>query len=354
MTVASLPDGATIGSSDAVDALARIAFVPGWVVVGAVTVAFLFGASLPLELQLLPLVASVVVLGLPHGAVDHLAVPRTRNETLTPRWLALVGGLYLLVGGVYAAVWFLAPVAAFAFFILLTWAHWGQGEIYPLVRLARVSHLDARWRRGLTALTRGALPMLVPLVAFPDQYRRVAATLVGLFDTDAADALAVAFSTEARLAVGTLLAVLVAATLLVGLYYSGRNDRRAWALEAGETLLLVAFFSAVPPLFAIGVYFCVWHSLRHVARLLAIDEAAVAALADGRTSAALARFAREATPLTIGALACFGLLYHLLPSSASSPLEAVGVYLVCIAAVTLPHVLIVTWMDERQGLWTPG
>jgi len=339
-------------SHDARAALSRLAFVPGWLVVGATTAAFLLGASLSLTAQLVPLAVSVVLLGLPHGAVDHLALPRTRNEGVTPRWLAVVGVVYLVAGAAYAAVWFLAPAVAFAVFVGLTWAHWGQGELYPLVALADARHLADRPRRLLTATTRGALPMLVPLVAFPEQYELVATTLVGLVDAGAADALSVAFTPTARLAVGAAVATLVVVTLGAGLLTGER--RRVWALDAGETLLLVAFFAVVPPVFAVGLYFCAWHSLRHVVRLLAVDEGAVAALEAGGYGVALARFVRDAAPLTVGALALFGVLYRLLPAPGASPLELVGAYLVLIAVLTLPHVIVVSWMDREQGVWTPG
>jgi Brp/Blh family beta-carotene 15,15'-monooxygenase len=310
------------------------------------------GASLPLRYQLVPLAVSVVVLGVPHGAVDHLAVPRSRGEAVTRRWLAAVGGLYLVAGGLYALVWFTAPVAAVVGFILLTWAHWGQGDLYPLVALTPDGYPGGRLHRLLTALTRGSLPMLVPLVAFPDQYELVVGTLVGLFDAGAAEALSAAFTAETRRLVGLALAALAGTTLAVGLASTDAGDRRGWLLDAGETLLLVAFFASVPPILAVGLYFCVWHSLRHVARLLAVDEDAGAALERRQYGRALWSFARDAAPLTAGALAFLGPLYLLVPGSVSAPLELLGTYLVLIAVLTLPHVVVVAWMDREQGIWT--
>ncbi len=53
-------------------------------------------------LQYAPLVVSAVLLGLPHGAVDHLAVARTRGERPDWRAIARVFALYGVVGGAYA------------------------------------------------------------------------------------------------------------------------------------------------------------------------------------------------------------------------------------------------------------
>lgn len=332
-------------------ALSRLAFVPGWVVVALTTLIFAAGVSVPLVYQLLPLVISALVLGLPHGAIDHLAIPRTRGEAVTGRWLAAIGALYLVVGGAYAVVWFLAPVIAVGGFILLTWAHWGQGDVYPLVALAGGEHPAGRIGRLLTAATRGSLPMAVPFVAFPDQYELVVGTLAGLFDPAAPAALSAVFTPTARAVVAAVIAALACLSVAIGFVATGGGDRRAVTLDAAETVLLVAFFSTVPPILAIGLYFCVWHALRHIARLLAVDPAAAASLRARRYGAALASFTRDAAPLTAASLGLLVLLYFAVPGTVADPLDLVGTYLVLIAVLTLPHVVVVTVMDREQGIY---
>jgi len=332
-------------------ALSRLAFVPGWLVVAAATLVFAAGVSVPLAYQLLPLAVSAVLLGLPHGAVDHLAIPRTRGEAVTGRWLAAVGALYLVVGGAYAIVWFLAPVAAVVGFVLLTWVHWGQGDVYPLVALAGGEHPAGRTGRLLAAAARGSLPMAVPFVAFPDQYELVVGTLAGLFDPAAPAALSVLFTPMSRAIVVAVIAALVCLSVAVGLVATAGGDRRTLALDAAETALLVAFFATVPPVLAIGLYFCVWHALRHIVRLLAVDPAAAASLRARRYGAALASFTRDAAPLTAASLGLLVVLYFAVPGTVADPLDLVGTYLVLIAVLTLPHVVVVTAMDLEQGLY---
>jgi Brp/Blh family beta-carotene 15,15'-monooxygenase len=339
------------GSSDGEVTLSRIAFLPGWIVVGATTAIFLLGVSIPLSYQLLPLAASVVLFGLPHGAIDHLAIPRTRAEPVTLGWLAAVGGLYLLVGGAYAAVWFLFPAVAVAFFIGMTWAHWGQGDVYPLVAFGE-GHPRGRATRLLMGATRGALPMVVPFVAFPGQYEQIVSTLVGLFDPGSVEAVSAIFTPTARLWVAIGLGCLIAVTLAVGFLRAGAEGRRSWLLDVGETGLLVGFFSLVPPILAVGLYFCLWHSLRHIVRLLAVDPAAASALESRRYLSALASFGRDAAPLTAVSLAILALWYLVVPGTAAEPLSLVGAYLALIAVLTLPHVVVVSVMDREQGLWT--
>ena len=336
--------------SDGETTLFRLAFRPGWLVVGATTLVFLADVSVPLVYQLVPLAVSVVLFGLPHGAIDHLAISRTRGEPVTAGSMAAVGLLYLVVGGLYAVVWFLFPPAAVAFFILLTWAHWGQGDVYPLVAFGD-GYPPSRFARVLTALTRGALPMVVPFVAFPGQYELVVSTLVGLFDAGSVGVVSAAFTPAVRLTVAAGLAALVGATLLVGFRSTASGGRRPWLIDVAETLGLVAFFSTVPPILAVGLYFCLWHALRHIVRLLAVDPRATDALRSGRHTAALASFARDAAPLTAASLAILGLWYLLVPGTVAEPLSLVGGYLALIAVLTLPHVVVVGLMDREQRLW---
>jgi len=331
------------------DRLRRVALAPGWAASALVVAVALVAGTLPPALQYVPLVASVLVLGLPHGAVDHLAVARVRGRRPDLRAVGRVVALYAVVGGAYAVAWFLAPAASFALFIAVTWFHWGQGDLYALVTLAGADHLRSVAQRVATVAVRGGLPMLVPLLAFPEWYRRVAADLVGLFAPDAVAALSWAFRPDVRLALAAGYGALIIGTLVVG--FVRADDRAPWLVDAAETLGLVAFFAVVPPILAIGVYFCLWHSLRHVVRLVLVDDVAAAELGDGNVRGAAARFARDAAPLTLVSLALLAGFAPLVPNPPQSVPEWVGLYLVFIAVVTLPHVVVVTVMDGEEGIW---
>ncbi|WP_227133826.1 Brp/Blh family beta-carotene 15,15'-dioxygenase [Halorubellus salinus] len=331
------------------DRLVALALVPSWAVVGVLAVAFAAGVDRPpLVVQLVPLVASVVLFGLPHGAVDHLALARTGGRPATRAHQLRVGALYAVVGGAYAVAWFVAPLAAAVAFVLLTWAHWGQGDLYPLVALFDGQHPRGRAQRALTAAVRGALPMAVPLVAFPGQYERVLGWFVAPFGAST-DAIAWLFTTDARLAVAAGVGALTALALANG--YRADGASTAWTVDVAETLALWAFFLLVPPILAVGAYFSAWHALRHVARLVAVDDTASAALERGNTTGALAAFARDAAPLTVGALLVLAALAVLVPATPTELPGLVGVYLVGIAVLTLPHVVVVTGMDRAQGIW---
>ncbi|WP_458188028.1 Brp/Blh family beta-carotene 15,15'-dioxygenase [Haladaptatus sp. NG-WS-4] len=326
-------------------ALARVVR-PSWLVLGSLTLVTTVGVSVPARWRYVPLLASVLLFGLPHGAIDHLAIPRANHRPATPRSLAGVGTLYLVLGGAFVAAWFAVPVWSFVAFVLLTWFHWGQGDLYvlsamtPDVRLSPV-------HRVLLVVVRGGLPMLVPLLAFPRIYRHVATLLVGNFRTGGVAHVDWLFRPGTRLVLGVGFLLFVFATLVL----DWRRNRRLWRLDAIETTLLAVYFAAVPPILAIGVYFCVWHSLRHIARIVCLDEASVRDLADGNVRSPLRRFVYDATPLTVGALVLLAGVAVVVPVPPETVPEAVGLYLVFIAGLTLPHVVVVTLLDREQGIW---
>ena len=334
--------------------LRRIVLWPSWLLVAGLTALFAFDIALPESLFYVPFVASLVLLGLPHGAVDHLVLLRLRHEPLKFWSLLRVLTPYLALAGLYLAVWFLAPLFAFVAFILLTWFHWGQGDLHGLLELSDARHLSHRGQRMLAVFVRGGLPMLVPLLAFPEVYSEVAAVVTGVIQPDAVTAAAWLFSAWFRVAVGVAFVALTLLYLLVGFLGAPAEGRVSWSEDALEIVLLAAFFALVHPVLAVGIYFCLWHAPRHIARLVSQDEASARALASGRVTAALKRFAWQALPTTVAAIALLLVLYLLVPFSPATLPEFTGLYLVLIAVLTLPHVWVVCLMDRVEGIWESG
>jgi Brp/Blh family beta-carotene 15,15'-monooxygenase len=298
--------------------------------------------------QYAPFALSLVLFGLPHGAVDHL-VPGRLSGRETPLTSMLgVALLYAALAALYLGLWAAAPVAAFGLFISLTWFHWGQGDLYSLRALAGAEHL-APPLRALTVFVRGGLPMLVPLLAFPEVYRSVARSLVAVFgDQEPLDWLtAPAF----RLSAGAVFFALVLVAVVWGYWCSGTEGRGAWRIDTLEVASLAAYFVVVPPVFALGLYFCFWHATRHIARLMLLNQTSAAALEKGDLPRALGVFFRDAAPLTGVALTLLAGLYLLAPGRAAGPEGLLAVYLVLISVLTLPHVVIVGLMDHQQGIW---
>ncbi|PRY49979.1 Brp/Blh family beta-carotene 15,15'-monooxygenase [Geodermatophilus tzadiensis] len=268
----------------------------------------------------LPLVGGLL-LGLPHGAVDHL-VPAYRLRWGPARLAAFALG-YAAVATVTWVLFTAAPGPALAVFVLLSAWHFGTGETaFADLRAGRPVR-----RAALPAAVLGGLALLVPLVRGAEEAAPVVAAVVPGSDGTLPPG------------VGTVLLAVVlpaAAALALALLLETR-----WT-EAAEVGALAVLVLVAPPLAAFGVYFGCWHAVRHTARVLAEDPANVADLAAGRLGPPLRRFAVAAALPTVAVLAVLALLW----SAAGGWRGLVATDLPLLAALTVPHALVVAWLDR--------
>lgn len=325
----------------------RQLFVPVDIILLVLSVACAAGLRVPEPLQYVPFALGLVIFGLPHGALDHLVPARLAGRRPTVATVAPVVGLYLVLGAAVAVLWVVSPIVAFVFFIALTWFHWGQGDAF-----ASVQRTGDRlgWPRAVGfPLLRGALPMVVPLIAFPATYAVVLGATTRAFGGSSPSG---TLAAGIRLGLGVGMVVLVISVTLLDV--RGRRGapggRRAWLGDVAEMALLAFFFSTVPPVLAVGLYFALWHSLRHIVRLSVLDPVLARPLAEGRWGLVLLRFTGQAAPVTGVALLILAALFvALIPRAGGNPMDLLGIYLVLISALTLPHAVIVAIMDHAQG-----
>lgn len=330
----------------------RRLFRPVDVLFFALVVVCAAGVRIPEPLQYIPFAVSLVLLGLPHGALDHLVPSRLARRAPDRGAIGSVVALYALVGSAVVLLWFASPALAFAAFILTTWFHWGQGDLFVEGTRQGSGRPPRVTRAGMLAV-RGALPMVVPLVAAPAVYLEVFRDTTGVIAAPALDVTPFVDSALPRVVIGVVLVALVVVTFAgtARARWGAPGGRRAWWGDLGEVALLAAFFAVVPPVLAIGLYFCLWHSLRHIVRLSLLDPGSRAPMTAGRFAVVLRRFAVQSAPVTIAALGLLVVLFFAVPRSGLSSGALLGLYLVLISALTLPHVVVVSIMDRRQAIW---
>ncbi|MGY1697026.1 Brp/Blh family beta-carotene 15,15'-dioxygenase [Geodermatophilus sp. SYSU D00814] len=272
------------------------------------------------NLAWVPLVAGLLA-GLPHGAADHL-VPAHRLGWRPPRTALFALG-YALVAALAWLVFAAAPGPGLLVFVALSVWHFGTGETaFADLRAGR----EVR-RQAPASLVLGGLVLLVPLARGADEAAPVLAAVVpgseGVIPPAVVTGvLAVVLPAGGALAVERLLA--------------GR-----W-LEAAEVAVLLTLVVVAPPFAAFGVWFGCWHSVRHLARVLADDPAGAGDLAAGRLGRPLRRFAAAAALPTLIALAVLAALW----SAAGGWRGFLATDLPVLAALTLPHALVVGWLDR--------
>ncbi len=290
---------------------------------------------------LYPLLLGIVLLGLPHGALDHL-IPARLGLTWgrKPLGVALYLLAYVAVAALYLGLWLWQPAVAFIGFLAATVWHWGQGDQRFLeIFLGRAR--PTRWGAWVTLLVRGSLPIVLPVLAFPETAEslyRHAATGLGLADTTLT-------------LTSPWLVVPLLCLLTVGLLAYAFNAVRAapnaqlLAVDGAEVLLLILLFTLVPAYMSIGVYFLFWHSLRHLGRLLILHPRDAAQVAQGHLYPPVRRLTLDLLPVTFAAL-CLLSGFYLFNAERIISLEGfVALYLILISALTKPHLVVVAMMD---------
>jgi Brp/Blh family beta-carotene 15,15'-monooxygenase len=272
----------------------------------------------------IPIAVVAILIGIPHGAADHLVPFWSRGRRATPTAVTGVVAVYVAGLLLVLACALRAPVPALWAFLLASALHFGRGEVVAAAeaygrQVPRI-HQDLP-----VALAHGAAVIGLMLSVGRDSslplLDRVAP---GIAYTPPALLTAVAAGTYVL--VGLAVARLVAAGRLA---------------EAAELVLLTAMFTLVPPAAAFGVYFAWWHATRHTARLVALPDphGAVDLVAGVR------RYARAAALPTAGAL-----VFLIILARVGSP-SVLDAQLIALVAITAPHLVVVAAFDSARARW---
>ena len=211
-----------------------------------VLVQLIFG-EINLSTQLVLALVALVV-GIPHGAIDHLiAIPSKPRS----RFIAYIAGYVAIavLAGWAIATW---NLIGFQVVVVMSALHFGFGDASFINedRTAQDKEKDSLPTEFLYALPAGFLPVILPLT-----------------DSRTLDALERIHPNLENWA-GDQVSLFRNLTLLVGLValiYFVFHRRFSMAIDIS---ILAVLALVAPPLIAFAVYFGFWHALRHTARLV--------------------------------------------------------------------------------------
>jgi len=293
----------------------------------------------------LPFTISTLFLGIPHGAVDHLVPRYISNKYETKDSLYWVLMLYFILGTAYTVLWFVFPSISLALFILLTILHWGQGDTYIVSKV-----FSARYLKNnsisvlLSVLIRGYIPMVLTYIFYTDRYIEIVEQIVTIFSERIGILYIIKLDSLPYFA--SVFFLLMLSVYLLTAIRNGSNSKTV-LFDLSEILVLTVFFYSLPPVLSIGIYFCFWHSCRHIGRLLDSDDS----LKEYDIITGCKRFMIVSAPMTFGGVVLIGLIWILLGHPISVDDQLLSIYLVGIATMTLPHSIVVVWMDIRQSIY---
>ncbi len=305
----------------------------------------ILSADWPISYQLLPLYLSLFLFGMPHGGADHLLIwGMIRKST----WLFRVSTLllYPTLSILYLICWHFQPVASAVFFLAITIFHWGQGDRYLSVKLHRTGYLErSGLLNSLHIMARGSIPILLPGYLGNETYRMFLEEMIRQGGRVDIDLFWVSANQLFFLAFPLSLTIV---QLMVSFFQIEKDEKLAWKLDLYEACFLFLWFLFLPPLWALGIYFALWHSLRHGLRIIWMDPVGKLSLAEGAYLKLKARWLQISGLMTILALVGLWFLLALPLSFRGIQLDWLGKAMLGISILTLPHTVVVCLMDRLQ------
>ena len=265
-------------------------------------------ALLQPEAQSICALVAIIVLGVPHGALDGEIARDVLHRRFGWTWFPIFAVPYLALSALVLLAWRALPLATLSAFLAASVGHFGSE--------------DAAGGSLLEKGVRGGLPIAAPLLLQPATTDDLFAAVAGVPLTWAAHGLALASMVWASCAIT----------------WSVLELWRGHGRPLVTPGLLVCGFAVLPPLVAFAVYFVCVHAPAHTNALIASSSRA-RRVHDARCAA------RLALPLT---LVTFALGLALWPLYVGSlPARLLALTLQGLSALTLPHMLLDCWTSRR-------
>ena len=267
------------------------------------------GMMAPIDLAAL---AAVVVIGLPHGALDGaIAIHLGFAKRLVPFLSFLF--FYIAMSALVVGAWLLAPTLCLFVFLVISMLHFGTGD----------ARHGTGWLRGAEIIAHGGL-----VIAGISQMHKPEVDVIFGYLTGQ--------DTTLLWQGIDVLTVIVGAALIVCLAQA--MWYRQWRGTAVELCVLATLFAMAPPLVGFAVYFCCVHSARHVSGIL------------NSLRYDMSRFAmfNQAAAFTFASWAAGGLAIWWFADIGDPEPVLLRVVFIGLAALTVPHMILVDGFFRRS------
>ncbi len=265
-------------------------------------------AWLPPEARAFAALVAIILLGVPHGALDGELARTALRPRFGHGWFAVFSVPYLLLSALVLLCWHAAPLVTLAAFLAASVWHFGTEE---------TGSSDP-----LEVIAAGGLPIALAVLVHPQ-------------------ATAAVFAAVSQTPMPRPPAWLWTAALLWLLPAVRRTLRSLLSGQAAGLIvpaLLTGLFVLLPPLTAFAIYFVCVHAPAHTLSL--IRDARRAPRVRDRGHAVLL-----AAPVTLLTLLLGAALWPLYPGPADTRLLCLTIQ--ALAALTLPHMLFEHWLRDH-------
>ncbi len=279
-----------------------------------------------------PLLLSLFVVGMPHGAVDLAVHQRLASTRGFIRSLRSFAG-YTFVLAVSLACFLAAPNLALLLFLVLSGLHFGFADARDLEKRVNAT---SKTTTTVAALVRGGLLVSLLFAFWPAAAGNVFAQVVELTGSSS--------DVWRSATIGTVAAGIVTLAVIGHAWLTVRRvverQTQIALVEFLETVVLILAFWLLHPLFAIGAYVLFWHSWRHLRVLSALFDGSSSRRTLKQCFQSVVQLHVRSLPLLIPTIAVLGMIAVLRPDTRT--LDGLAALTIAtFAVVTLPHHLLI-------------
>jgi Brp/Blh family beta-carotene 15,15'-monooxygenase len=286
-------------------------------------------AFIPLNdnVQLALFLISILLTGIPHGALDHLV--EEKNSTLQEKNFSMLRFLaqYFVRMAVFAILWYFVPLTSLGIFLVLSAYHFGETDLAKLPFRGTAQKLLQLFY-GLMILSFILLTHLNEVIPVINQLPPIRNNSY-LF-----------YALENRL---TILTMITAITMAIGIWLYKKDDRKDRPMYLGFGLQLIGILwimVSLPLILAFTFYFGCWHSLHALNNIRHHLSELPQQPLHWRT------MMRRSLPFSLAACLIILLLVLWASSTYDAPVMLMG-FFIGIAILTAPHLEIMSKMQQH-------
>ncbi|MFT5550376.1 MAG: Brp/Blh family beta-carotene 15,15'-monooxygenase [Candidatus Azotimanducaceae bacterium] len=253
---------------------------------------------------------AVLLFGVPHGGLDGAVARRIGWPTSVVSWLVFHLA-YIALAALVAVLWWLFPLTSLSMFLLISALHFGASDIIDV----GTDVLPWATHGGLVCIV---IPSLQPTLVEP-----IFTILVG--------------ADNASLLMNVITNLFFPWLLCLAGYSFFAYRQPQYRKYLISLLVFIGLIFMLPPLISFSLYFCLWHSRGHMLRLWHSLE---------RTERH--RSVTEASIYTVISWISAGIIFYFYQETSSIAL--INITFIGLAALTLPHMLLVDYADRKSYL----
>lgn len=270
----------------------------------------------------------IVLIGIPHGANDHLLFFNLINKRVDEKnekstlFFSSYIGLILL----YVCCWYLFPTFSLGLFILISIYHFGQSNVY-------ISPIESKFVKLISIFLSGSFVLLTPIFAHIETALPVIQTL-----TKNPDFLVISDKLGNKLAISTGMLMIIHWVILM---LSKHINLKDGLIEILNVFLLFGLFYYSPLWIGFAIYFTLWHAIPSI-------EDQINFFKTTRENYNLGKYIREIFPFSLIALLGLFLAFQF-SGDYISVNQGLALLFSFIAVITLPHMIMMDLLYLRLG-----